>query len=390
MDQYFVNLELVPTSCITKIIAGGLLPKNGMIWEFTNEIKPVDLYCYLHAKYGKPNGVQTLLKNNDSDNLIHWDWTFANEHGLITVMGLNFRTEVHLMGDFKGRGLSLEMFIQQIKSDFVNHGKEISIFKKSLEKWTQFVNPHHRIRRAVDESFRQLDALDLNPSADRVASPKTIDESNEFRDRWLGLSARYSAGIGLVFGLRAMLPVLAESFINFLIFSLAKPEVKSNERLFNAAVRQAIDIRVQSLHLNCLGFQKPIDYTAAECKQFHTLMNDRNDLLHGNVEVSKLSIGDIYFQEKTPLFIEYDDVWSISIGASMNSVRFATVHSDHEIVETFIEYIIGHLESNVAAQIRHLITIPYLGFNSATGRLGVLIPESIADFRTYHSAETKE
>lgn len=390
MDQYFINLELVPTSCITKIITGGLLPKNGMIWEFTNEIKPVDLYCYLHAKYGKPNGVQTLLKNNDSDNLIHWDWTFANEHGLITVMGMNFRTEVHLMGDYKDRGLSLEMFIKQIKSDFVNHGKEISIFKKSLEKWTQFVNPHHRIRRAVGESFRQLDALNLNPSVDRVSSPKTIDESNEFRDRWLALSARYSAGVGLVFGLRAMLPVLAESFINFLIFSLAKPEVKSNERLFNSTVRQAIDIRVQSLHLNCLGFQKPIDYTATECKQFHTLMNDRNDLLHGNVEVNKLSIGDIYFQDRTPLFIEYDDIWSVSIGASMNSVRFATVHSDHKIVETFIEYIIGHLESSVAEQIRHLMTISHLGFNSATGRLGVLIPDSIADFRTYHSAEAKE
>jgi len=390
MDQYFINLEAVSTSCITKIITGGLLPKNGIAWELTNEIKPVDLYCYLHAKYGEPNGVQTFLKSNDSDNLIHWDWTLANEHGLITIMGMNFRTEVHLMGDYKGRGLSLEMFIKQIKSDFANHGKKMSTFKKSLEKWTQFVNPYNRIRRAVGESFRQLDALNLNPSADRVSSPKTIDESNEFRDRWLAVSARYSAGVGLVFGLRAMLPVLAESFINFLIFSLAKPEVKSNERLFNSAIRQAIDIRVQSLHLNCLGFQKPIDYTATECKQFHTLMNDRNDLLHGNVEVNKLSTGDVYFKDKTPLFIEYDDIWSVSIGASMNSVRFATVHSDHKVVQNFIEFIIGHLESNVANQIQHLMTISHLGFNSATGRLGVLFPDSIADFRTYQSDEAKE
>lgn len=45
--------------------------KAGEIWEITNELKPVDLFCYLSAKYGDPNGILTLLKEEDSDNLIH-------------------------------------------------------------------------------------------------------------------------------------------------------------------------------------------------------------------------------------------------------------------------------------------------------------------------------
>ena len=38
-----------------------------------NEIAPSDLYCYLHARFGPPNGPQNFLRNDSSDNLIHWE-----------------------------------------------------------------------------------------------------------------------------------------------------------------------------------------------------------------------------------------------------------------------------------------------------------------------------
>ncbi|MDE2177969.1 MAG: hypothetical protein KGJ50_06655, partial [Xanthomonadaceae bacterium] len=69
MADYFLNLELVHPSCIAKVLTGGLLPKNGMVWEIGNELLPVDIYCYLHAKYGTPNGLQNFLRSDDSDNL---------------------------------------------------------------------------------------------------------------------------------------------------------------------------------------------------------------------------------------------------------------------------------------------------------------------------------
>ncbi|WMJ00311.1 hypothetical protein RBU55_01795 [Pseudomonas chlororaphis subsp. aurantiaca] len=382
-ETYFLDLQVIHTGCIANILSGGLLPKNGMIWEFTNEIKPLDIYCYLYAKYGEPNGLQSLFRKDDSNNLIHWEWTFTNNDGLISILGMNFRTEIHLSGDFKGKGLTLEMFISQVKGDIGNYGKKISEFRKELEKWTQFVNPFKRIKRAVTENFNQLDALSLNPTTDRVLHPKTKEDMAGFNERWMALSTRYSAAVGLVFGLRSMLPVLAESFINLLIFVLAKPEIKNNERLFQNTIRQPIDIRIQFLHLNCIEFRRSIDYSAQECRDFHTLMNERNDLLHGNVEVGKLSIGEIFFRGKVPLFIEYEDFWSISIGASMKSVRFDSIHQDHKVVEKFISFITTQLEKSVADQISLILDQGYLGFNAKTGRLGVLISDEIADFRAF-------
>ena len=131
--------------CIVKIIQGGKLPKGGGIWNIENEIKPSDLYCYLYAKFGPPNGLQNLFRQDDSDNLIHWDWTLGHELGLIMILGLNLRTEVHLLGNFDFPRCNKEAFISSIKNDFGNYGKEISTFRREhLENWDIFINPYTR------------------------------------------------------------------------------------------------------------------------------------------------------------------------------------------------------------------------------------------------------
>lgn len=381
MENYFLSLEAIHPSCLVKIIQGGKLPKNGEMWEFTNEIKPLDLYCYLYAKYGPPNGIQNFLRTDDSDNLIHWEWTLAGEYGLTSIQGQNFRSEVHLIGDFKGKGLTLEDFISQIKSDIGNYGKKISDLRKNLEKWTQFVNPYKRIESALNLHFEKLDELNLNPLLDKVPQATSEEEFKDFGERWSAVSEKYNYAVGLTFGLRSMLPVLAESFVNLVLFILCRPDIKSNERLFQNTVRQPIDVRVQSLHVNCIGFDSSVDYSSEECKRFHTLMNERNDLLHGNVEVNKLSIGDVFFNKKVPLFIQYEDFWDKSIGVSMQSVKLASIHEDRIVVEKFIQYVLSKLTADIKEQVELIMDKGQLGFNHKAGRIGVLFPEHMVDFR---------
>lgn len=381
MENYFLSLEAIHPSCLVKILQGGKLPKNGEMWEFTNEIKPLDLYCYLYAKHGPPNGIQNFLRSDDSDNLIHWEWTLAGEYGLTSIQGQNFRSEIHLIGDFKGKDLALEDFISQTKSDIRNYGKKISELKKELEKWTQFVNPYNRIESALNLHFEKLDGLNLNPQLDKVPQATCEEEFKSFGERWSAISEKYSYAVGLTFGLRSMLPVLAESFVNLVLFILCRPDIKGNERLFQNTVRQPIDVRVQSLHVNCIGFDSPIDYSSEECKRFHTLMNERNDLLHGNVEVNKLSIGDVFFNKKVPLFIQYEDFWDKSIGVSMQSVKLDSIHEDRAVVERFIQYVLSKLRVDIKEQVELIMDKGQLGFNHKTGRIGILFPEHMVDFR---------
>lgn len=378
---YFLNFETIHQKCFLNVIEGKLLPRNGHIWEMTNELKPLDLYCYLYARFGVPNGVQNIFRNDDSDNLIHWEWAFANEDGLMLIQGHNFRSEIHLIGDFKKRDLKLEDFIVQIKSDFTNHGKAMSARRLELEKWDQFLNPYDRIRSTVDFQMKKIDELSLDPVKDKISSIFDDADIEAACARWEAVAEKYTFAVGLTFGLRAMLPVLAESFINLIIFILAKKEIKDNERLFNNTIRQNIDIRVQSLHLNCVGFARPVDYKSDECKEFHTLMNERNDLLHGNVELSKLSIGNVYFEGKVPIFERYEDVWEKTIGVSLNSVKFHSIKDDLGRVDAFIGYVLNQTEPKVREELLVVLEKRQLGFNHKTGRIGILFSDRLVDFR---------
>ena len=142
-DKILEGSEAIAPACIANIISGGLLSKDGSAnWRLDNELKPSDLYCYLYAKFGPPNGIQNFLRSDDSDNLIHWDWTLASKHGLVVILGLNLRSEVHLIGEWMVKGnYSLKGFVEEVKSDLASYGKGMSLIRKEvLEDWEMFVN----------------------------------------------------------------------------------------------------------------------------------------------------------------------------------------------------------------------------------------------------------
>lgn len=348
-------------------------------WILKNEIKPVDLYCYLYAKYGSPKGLLTLLRDKElgSGNLIQWDWMLKSDLGTLHIQGHNFRTEVFVAHNIEEERPTVDDFIKQIKSDFKNYGQDISNIKKSLEKWTEFVNPFFIIKQTISQNFSKLKELELDLSKDKIASIFELEDQH----KWTEITDKYYFAIGLIHGLRSMLPVMAESFINCLIFILCKPEIKASSRLYDSFIRQQIDIRVQSLHLNCNYFTSHIDYSSKECKEFHTLMNDRNDILHGNINVKKQSFGEVYFNQSMAIYENYQDHWEKSIGILMQSVKLDTIHQDLKVVEKFIDYILSKIDPEVSSTLNNLLDKTYLGFNEKNGRIGVLFLDNFADFK---------
>ena len=112
--------------------------------------------------------------------------------------------------------------------------------RKSLEDWTEFINPYQRIRSSVSSLRRELRALNLQPENEAILDIASAQQALD--TDWSEISARYSKGLGLCFGIRSMLPVMAEAFVNLLLFALMRPELKSDERLRDNAIRQPIDV----------------------------------------------------------------------------------------------------------------------------------------------------
>ncbi len=381
MDNYFLELKAIPPSCYIKILTDDKLFKKLIIWEFTKEIKPIDIYCYMYAKYGKPNGIQNDLRNDSSENFIHWEWALASKFGIVLVQGHQFRTEAHLFSEHQEKNLTRDHFIRQIKSDFKNYGKAISSVRTALEKWTRFVNPYYRINSVVSKNIKSLRDLDIKIEEYRDLVKPNNKNLSTLKENWEYVQDKCDSEISMAFGIRCMLPVLAESFINLLIFILVKPNIRTNDSAFSDIIRENINIRVQSLHLHCVGFKNPINYTDDRYKKFHTLMNERNDLLHGNVNVKKLKIGEVYFNNKVPVFVGYEDMWQSTIGIFLDSVKYNTIFEDRSVVTSFIEFILSHLSNDAKEVVESIMDHSELGHNSVTGRVGALFADYVDCFR---------
>ena len=388
---FIASLTCPSTRDLLEVLQSANRPKgSGESIALVSEIKPIDLYCYFSARFGAANGILNTLRSHTSDNLVHWDWTLASEYGWLAFYGENFRTNVHLLGSFPFGPNEKAEIVSQLKADFVNHGAQMSIVRRSLEKWTEFSNPYYRLKRAVDELVKDLKSLDLNPDNDQGQVPHAPIDLARDSEYWTDLSSRYSRGLGLCFGIRSMLPVMAEAFVNLLFFVLMKPEVRRDQRLSDNVQRQPIDIRIKSLNLYCDGFVAPIDFTHEACKHYHTLMNERNNLLHGNVVVEKLRFNEVYFQGRVPIFNEYRSFWQRTIGLDAQAVGLGKVLRELEVVDDFIAYLLSTLTPAKRRSIELIAMKRDLGQNEEDGRLGILFPDHLVDARMGESVTNSE
>jgi FtsZ-binding cell division protein ZapB len=379
--SFISKLKYSSVRDLLEIFSNGFKPKGFFIYDMVNEVKPIDLYCYLYAKYGPPNGMQNMLRNNSSDNLIHWEWTFFYKKNMVSIQSHSTRTEIHFIGEYP-KIPELSIIISEIKNDLKNYGNAIKEVRLKLEKWTRYVNPFNRLQLAVNQTIKNIDKLNLDVENDREKMALLTPEGPRPEGEIEELLSRYNNAVCYYFSLKSMLPVMAESFVNLVIYILARKEIKDNDRHFQSVIRQQIDIRVQSLHINCVGFKEMIDYTSDACKKFHTIINERNDILHGNMDLKNLKIGEIYFNRTVPIFTEYDDFYSRTSGVYLNSIKYDSIMKDYESINEFISYIIEKLEPSQKMCIEQMVFRREIGINSKDGRLGALLPNHMSDFRT--------
>ena len=140
-----------------------------------------------------------------------------------------------------------------------------------------------------------------------------------------------------------------------------------------------MDVRVKTLHMTCIGFSKPVDYNSEACKAFHTLVNERNNLLHGNVELEKLRFNNVYFHGKIPIFNEYRSMWERTIGVEIETVGLNRLFNEVTVVNAFIEYLSSCIRLDVKSAIDLISNKRDLGLNQDNGRVGILFSERLVD-----------
>lgn len=350
-----------------------------------SQISPLKLYKYLKARFGPPNGLIMALKNPSSDNLIHWHYSLQSYQGTIDFLGKTSGLEILIKSETDKLFQSdWERLVKILNAEFKNMGKEMSSVQNDFEHWKLFINPFCRIEQILQDCINKLERIKVKEvSTKKTSSEEEINKYQKELNKWVDDTFKI-ASLGTI--IRMLTPVMAEAFINLIILVFRKDEYKSDERLYESLLRQQIDVRIKTLHLHCICFPSQIDCNTEAFKHFHTLMNKRNDFLHGNVDPYKLIVEDVWFDQKIiPLFERDEGIIKKMTRNYCTNVEPEKALSDFNTVSNLIELILMAMDRESLMFFVQLMSDRMPGINKKNNRLGILFPQHLVENFAYHN-----
>ena len=219
-----------------------------------SRLKPVDVYAYLRARFGQPNGFQNVLRRDDSDNWIHWDFNLKAGEVAVYIAGASREIHFMLQDDLTDR--EWQALILRLQGEFARFGREKSEMTRSFEKFVVFQNKYVSLAHVCAELHEQI--VDSPPfAAFKPRKPsKTRPEYAVAPLRQAGERADrlYSACVQLAL----LTPVLAEAYINMFALILRRPELRADWDGYQEFFRQHIPDRIGRLHEVCFGMARSI------------------------------------------------------------------------------------------------------------------------------------
>lgn len=345
-------------------------------------VSPLDLYSYLKARFGPPNDVMMAARAPGLENLIQWGYALGSERHVFRVHGTSSRVE------FMGERFSPEdwrALVTNIKQDFARFGPQMTKARRSMERWALFINPFRRIQNTLMSLGSRLNAISLREPGPRamVMTRAQAETYNKEFGQWV--SQTHAAAV-LGTSIRMLAPVMAEAFVNFVLFVQGRQDVRCDARLYKSMLREQIDVRVRGLHMHCDGFREAVDTSHTAFAEFHTLMNGRNAFLHGNIDPQQLSFDEMYLDrfaedQTIPLFKDDRGMLARYLANSLKFVEPETALKDLKTVARFIDHVLSHLSDDARNKLTLLLAQDYLGRNDETGEVaqlfGTMLGESM-------------
>ena len=304
-------------------------------------ISPFDMYTYLHACFGPPNGLQTFVAKDDSDNLFHWDWNLKAGNKSLTFVGAT--EEVHVWFDNKITDESCQKFIEHLRADFGRIGQQKGRFASTLEKWNIFPNQYLAIANRCAELFETITKA-LPVIENQILNDDLLSQNLSLEKRRKAHGKLMSAITSAPTELAVLTPVMFESFVGLIVAGFIKSELKRDKARFTEFVRLPLNQKLVGLADKCKGFNRPIDQHNSRFGRYWSVVNKRNDILHGNVDPVRDAVEVVYFHGKRPLYKSGGDRIRQHWARLIEQYKPQEVVDDYIAMHDFIIEIMEHME----------------------------------------------
>lgn len=346
---------------------------TGSILVFRKHLSPLAVYKYLVSRFGPPYGFQTFAKKpRDSDNLVHWDYMIKAGSNVIWIQGGNRDVQVQI----DGKIMSPEDWVQfakALKGDFPRCSADMAKVSATLEKWSIVSN---RFVMIADSCSELHEVLTVEAEAPDYTPQKRNTEKGmqRYYAQIKEAGQRANRVFSACLSLDLITPVLAEAFVNLVIFLTQRDELKQNQRQYDHYIRQPIDTRVFDLHLKCNGFTRGVDQNSDEYKAFKRVMDRRNHHLHGNIDPVKDAIETVYFDKFTPLYETGGDPILELFKKKEEVFDIPGALGRYHDVHFFFQYVLGLMNAKVRDEVEMLMSDGTFGYDASRKRPGRLFP----------------
>ncbi len=365
----YLNLSHSNKTDVTqsKKVSSSLVVRIGLI--------PVDVYCYLKARFGEPNGFQNFLRKDDSDNWIHWEYLVLAGDNYISICGTSREIHFRILEALSDQ--DWHNLIKNIRKDYARMGKEKTIILNSLEKWFIFPNKYIQISNiCADLHSTIINSKDGFEPYKNASSRADKPHQNDQKEAVLNKAqARMNSLHGSCLKLSLLTPVMAEAFINMFILMFCKKAIKENPREFDAFIRSNIDTKIFDMFYKCEGFERKIDPKSKIFKKFKTVMDKRNNAIHGNIDPVKEKTEVVYFDGKRPLFTEAGDHIGKLHEALERLHAPEVVLNDYLNMHTFLLELVNHLHPKMHYGFWQIMEDAYPGYDQKRHITGRVLPD---------------
>lgn len=347
---------------------------RGTMLIVRSRLRPVDVYCYLKARFGEPNGFQNILRRDDSDNWIHWDYSLKAARTDVYFAGTS--REIHITIGEPLTDQQWKDLIVGIRADYARVGPRKSEILRTLEKYVVFQNKFVSIAGlCADLHAAIVDA----PAKKRFprATPPRKSQLKAVEKAMQSVASRANDLFGNCLKLRLLTPVMAEAFINMMILMFTRDAIRNDAVAYQAFIRAKIPDRLTLLSQNCDGFARDIDKRTEAYAHFMRVIDKRNFALHGNVDPIREQIEVVYFDGRRPLFNTPGNHIETFFEHLESVHRPAEVVSDYEAVHAFLWEVTECLEPRTSAFFSQVIGDAYPGFEVHKKRATRILPDHV-------------
>lgn len=318
------------------------------------QVAASDVFLYLLGRFGPPNGVLSFArsKNEAMKSVILWHYTLSWRRRLMHVVAHPFSLEV-VFSCPQPVDLTEDGFAALIKEGMRRHSREVAIARKQVTHWHSFLNPLSHMLDACDRMLVRARWLDesLVKSKKHPVTPEEITWHETHHEEHASSASELS---GCCLAVRMMAPVLAEMFVNLIIYNqyrANRPDGQEKEEFTCASILA----RLKNLHVKCDGFARPVDMQSPQVRAFTDLMNRRNDLLHGNIRPSAKKEDEFLMYEGVPIIKGFRSIYDRALGPILNAFPLKDAEGDYAVARGLLDYLLECLEPAVATELRPML-----------------------------------